>query len=168
MDQANVQSIDALKDFKAALIEFGEEARMALSEALSDVQRTAWWVQHDQPAHWQRELRKRTNKLNECKTDLSRAELQKVSTVIEKKKVAAAQRGVEEAEDKLRRIKHWSLILEKELMMFRGQCNALSGIVDGELPNTVARMERMIEALYKYVSLQAPNTDANSTPAASE
>src|SRR5436190_15826701 len=107
-DLAQVHSIDALKDFRAALIEFGEDARLALGEAHSDVQRTIWWVQHDQPTHWHSELRKRNNRLNEARTDLSRAQLQQGSTVIEKKKVLACQRAVEEAEEKIRRVKHWA------------------------------------------------------------
>ena len=159
-DSAQVLSIDALKDFRAALIEFGEEAKLSLGEAQSDVQRTIWWIQHDQPANWQRELKKRSNKLNELKTDLSRAQLQGGSTVIERKKVAAAQRGVEEAEEKLRKIKQWSINIDKELMMFKGQCNSLASVLDGDLPNVVARMERMIEKLHDYVSLKAPTFDA--------
>jgi hypothetical protein len=159
---ANVHSIDALKEFRAALIEFSEDTRLGLSEALNDVQRTVWWVTHDQPAHWQRELRKRTNRLNECKTDLARVQMQNVSTVLEKKKLLAAQQAVDEAEDKLRRAKHWSTALERELMMFKGQCNALAGTIDGELPSVVARMDRMIEALFKYVALQAPTSESRS------
>jgi hypothetical protein len=159
MQQASVLSIDALKDFRAALIEFGEDAKLALGEAQSDVQRTIWWVQHDQPAHWQRELRHRNNRLNEAKTDLARVQLQQASTVAEKKKVVACQRAVEEAEEKLRRIKQWSLTLDKELMLFRGQCNSLAGVLDGELPNVIARMERMIDTLHQYVALKAPTFD---------
>ena len=92
-DQASVLSIDALKDFRAALIEFGEEAKLSLGEAQSDVQRTIWWIQHDQPANWQRELKKRSNKLNELKTDLSRAQLQGGSTVIERKRTLSDGRA---------------------------------------------------------------------------
>lgn len=162
-DQASVLSIDVLKDFRAALIEFGEDAKLGLSEANSDVQRTIWWVKHDQPAHWQRELKKRSNKLNELKTDLSRVQMQGGSTVIERKKVLAAQRAVEEAEEKLRRIKQWSINLDKELMIFKGQCNSLAGVLDGELPNVVARMERMIDKLHQYVALKAPSFEAVTT-----
>ena|SRR5436190_7760600 len=162
-DSAQVLSIDALKDFRAALIEFGEDAKLAIGEAQSDVQRTVWWIQHDQPANWQRELKKRNHKLNELKTDLSRVQMQGGSTVIERKKVAAAQHAVEEAEEKLRKIKQWSINIDKELMMFKGQCNSLGGVLDGELPNIVARMERMIEKLHDYVSLKAPTFDAIAT-----
>jgi len=159
-DKASVLSIDALKEFRAALIEFGEETKLGLGEAQSDVQRTTWWVKHDQPANWQRELKKRSNKLNELKTDLSRVQMQGGSTVIERKKVMQAQAAVEEAEEKLRRIKQWSINLEKEMMIFKGQCNSLAGVIDGELPKVIARMERMIDKLHEYVSLKAPTVDA--------
>ena len=41
---ARVTSIEALRQFKAALADFAEHAGLALSEAQSDVQRTIAWL----------------------------------------------------------------------------------------------------------------------------
>jgi hypothetical protein len=155
---ARVTSIDALRDFRAALLEFSETGRSALGEAQSDVQRTVWWVQHEIKEHWQRELKQRSNKLAEARTDLSRAQMQKKSDVMERKAVQLAVRRVEESEEKLRQIKKWNTEFERQQLLFRGQCSQLSGTLDGELPKIVAWMERMIERLQQYVALQAPLT----------
>lgn len=164
MSSAKVISIDALREFRAALIDFADTGRGALGEAISDVQRTAWWIEHDMRDHWQRELKSRQNKLSEAKTDLARAQMQQKSDVIERKAVLAATRRVEEAEDKLRAIKRWVVAMEREKMLFRGQCAQMSGSIDGELPKTIAWMERMIDSLQQYVSLQAPQTAPPAEP----
>ncbi len=72
---ADVRSIDALKDARAALAEFRESAGVSLSEAQSDIQRTIWWLQNDRRTFWQHELRRREEKVNQARTDLYRAKL---------------------------------------------------------------------------------------------
>jgi hypothetical protein len=164
MSSARVTSIDALREFRAALVEFCETGRSALGEAVSDVQRTSWWIEHDMREHWRRELKARQNKLAEAKTDLARAQLQQKSDVIERKAVVAATRRVEEAEEKLRAIKRWVVAMEREKMLFRGQCAQMSASLDGELPKTIAWMERMIDSLQQYVALQAPHAALLAEP----
>ena len=163
---ARVTSINALRDFKAALIEFIEEANVALSEAQSDVQRSIWWVQQDRMAHWQREIKKRAEKVAQAKSELFKAQLAsndvRTSAVLERKALAQAQRRLEEAEEKLRRVKKWAHALDREFMLFKAQCQQVSGAVAGDLPNAVARLERMIDSLQKYVTLAAPSSGSES------
>ena len=99
-----------------------------------------------------------SNKLAEARTDLARAQMQKKSDVMERKAVQRAVQMVEEAEEKLRQIKKWSTEIERQQMIFRGQCSQLSTSIDGELPKVNAWMERMIDSLQQYVALQAPLT----------
>jgi hypothetical protein len=160
---AKVISIEIIRDFRAALASFAEDARMALSEAGADVQRTLWWVQHDQLAHWQREIKKRNDKVQQAKSDLYKAQLasrdERPSCVIERKALAKAQAALDEATDKLAKVKRWALTLEKEMMLFRGQCQQLAHALDGDVPNALARLERMTDALQAYLSLSAPTPD---------
>ena len=73
--EADVRSIEALRDAKAALVEFREVARLALSEATSDVQRTLAWLQSDRRTYWQAQVRRRTELVAQAKSDLYRAQL---------------------------------------------------------------------------------------------
>lgn len=161
---ARVTSLDALREFKAALGEFAEQAGLALSEATSDVQRTIWWLQNTQVAHWQREIKKRGEKVAQAKADLNRVQIQsndaRPSAVIERKALAAAQRRFDEAEEKLRRVRKWHMVLERELMLFRAGCAQIAGAVAGDLPMAIGRMDKMISSLEAYVALAAPTDDA--------
>ena len=50
---AHVDSIDALKTFRVALIKFAEEANAALATAEAEMQRTVGWLERDQLSFWQ-------------------------------------------------------------------------------------------------------------------
>ena len=65
---ARVSSIDVIRRFRATLCTFIEEASMALGEAQAEVQRTLWWLQHDQVRHWQRQIRRRSEKVAQAKS----------------------------------------------------------------------------------------------------
>ena len=157
---AKVTSLDALREFKASIAEFAELAGLALSEAQSDVQRTIWWLQHDQAAHWQREIKKRTEKLNQAKAELFKKQLEsndtRTSAVVERKNVTRAQNALDEADEKLKRVKKWHQILEREQLLFRAGCGQVSGAVAGDLPVALGRMDKMISSLEAYISIPAP------------
>jgi len=174
---ANVSAIEAIREFKAGLCEFSEQAGAALHEAQADVQRVLSWLQHDQPSHWQRELRKRSEKMAQAKSELYRAELasreERPSCVVERRNFEKAKALVEEAEQKLARAKFWSRTLEREMTLYKGHAQQLARTVEGEVPVVLAKMDRMVESLEAYVSMSAPpsarhaaNATSSSSPAA--
>ncbi len=159
-DSAKVSSLDAIRDFKVAVVGFAEEATVALSEATSDAQRGVWYITNECKSHWQRELKKRTEKLNQAKAELFKKQMEtndtRTSAVVERKHVARCEAAVTQAEEKLRAIKRWTTELERQFMIFKAGVQGISNIVAGDLPNAAARMQRMILALEKYIQLQAP------------
>ena len=154
---ASVSSINALKDFKGALGTFATIIRTALGEAQSDLQRTTWWVQQDRLTHWQAQKRKRTAQLSQAKSELFRAQVaspdQRVPATLERKAVDEAQRRMDEAETKLANIKRWSRVLEREVILYKGHCQQLARAVDGEVPAALIRLDKMVDALEKYVRI---------------
>lgn len=159
---ARITSLDALREFKAAIADFAEQASLSLSEAQSDAQRTIWWIQNDRYAHWQREKKKRTDKLAQAKADLFRAQLAssdtRTSAVVERKNLAKAQHLLDESEEKLRCIKKWQHMLEREFMLFKAGCGQVASAVAGDLPSAITRMDKMISSLEAYVALAAPTS----------
>ncbi len=160
---ASVSSINALKDFKRALGTFATVIGTALGEAQSDLQRTTWWVQQDRLTHWQVQKRKRTTQLSQAKSELFRAQVaspdQRVPATLQRKAVDEAQQRLDEAETKLAHVKRWSRVLEREVILYKGHCQQLARAVEGEVPEALIRLDRMVDALEKYVRIQAPSTD---------
>ncbi|MHC4420882.1 MAG: hypothetical protein ACYS1E_09845 [Planctomycetota bacterium] len=160
---ARVTSIDALKDFKRVLAEFTVLATTSLSEAQAHVRRMTTWVEHEQPSYWKNERRKRAARLAEAKSELFRAQVeaadQHVSATIERRAVERAEAAVEEAETKLANTKRWKRLLEREAILYRGECQRLARALEAECPQALSRLDKMIDALERYVKLPAPTID---------
>ncbi len=56
---AHIQSPEVIKSFRASFIKFTEEGRRAVEDIQRDVSRVKQWLEHEQSAHWKRELRRR-------------------------------------------------------------------------------------------------------------
>ena len=69
-DQARVASIDALEDFRTALVRYQSRATQALDDVGSDVKQMREWLTFDRRLHWQAELKRRTRKLEQAEAEL--------------------------------------------------------------------------------------------------
>jgi len=159
---ADVKSINALKDAKAALVEFREVVTGALVEANAEVQRTLWWVQHDRAGHWRREVRRRTEQLSQAKSELYRAKLAAMdphaSCIEQKKMVEKAERRLEEAQEKIRLTQKWARVMDREMLLFRGQCQGVARAVEAELPRGEAKLEQLLDRLHEYMRVLRPDS----------
>src|SRR5690349_21961147 len=113
---AHVDSVDALKSFRVALIKFAEEANAALASAEAEMQRTIGWLERDQLSFWQMQIRKRQEILSRAQEALRMKKLfpdasGRVPTPIEEEKaVRRAKAALEEAEQKLANTKKYGRI----------------------------------------------------------
>jgi len=157
---ADVKSIDALKAVKTALVEFREVISLSLSESSAEVQRTLWWLQNDALMYWKQQVKKRSEKVNQARSEVYRAKLTALdsthSALEQKKLLERAERGLQEAEEKVRLVQKWARILDREMMLFKAACQPLARAVEGEIPRGEARLEHLADSLQKYVSLTAP------------
>ena len=159
---AHVDSIDALKSFRVALIKFAEEANVALATAESELQRTIGWLERDQLSFWQMQIRKRQELLGRAQEALRMKKLfpdasGRFPTPIEEEKaVRRAKAILEEAEQKLANTKRWGRTLQREAMNYKGGVARLSTWVGSEVPVAISRLDRMVSNLEAYVALRAP------------
>src|SRR5665213_719021 len=169
---ARVESIDAIRLFRASLLTFAEKANVALGEAESEVQRVMSWLENEQTQHWTSELRKRQEAVAKAKESLRFKQVfksqtgAKQSTVDEEKALAIAERRLAEAQQKMVNTKRWMRQLQKEAHVYRGTVQRLSTTVQVDLPTAAGKMDRMIQSLESYVALNAPTTDFGSEGAA--
>jgi len=77
---ARVDSIDAIRFFRAALVKFQESANSALTDAESEMHQAHTWLENEQRQHWQREIRKCHELLMRAKEALRMKKLFKDST----------------------------------------------------------------------------------------
>ena len=74
-ESVNVKSLDALQEFRSALIHFIDKAKRATSTAESEVYSVQAWVSNTQMMYWRNEMRKSEEKLSQAKSELYRASI---------------------------------------------------------------------------------------------
>ena len=174
MSEARVESIDALKSFKTALLKFAEGANVALGDAESEVIRTMNWLETEQTSYWQMQHRKMTEVVGRCKEAVRMKRLFKdasgrpQSAVEEEKALKIALRKLEEAEFKINVVRKTLKKLEKEFPLYRGSVQRFATDVVVEIPTATALLESMVLSLESYASLGAPVEVTSSAPVTSD
>lgn len=159
---ANVQSIDAVRDFRAALNTFSHEASEALDSFASEVNRSIDWLLNGAPAAWQNEYRKAELKLNQARIDLQNcrarhlADGSQPACLEEKKLLERARQRMAYVEEKLVVVRQLGQMADREATEYKGRANQLASILDGELPRALALLDRVLSILESYVGMNHP------------
>lgn len=173
-ERARVLSTEALKEAKAALAEFAEAVSIALSAVDSDVNKMTSWLQNDRPAHWQRQVRLRHERVEKAKAEIAKKQLtaapEPASVVFERKALKRRQDELEAAKGRLAAVKRWAPVWEKQAQLYKGACRQLTEALARDIPAATLRIERMLDSLEEYHRLSAPRgeEDGSSPPAARE
>jgi hypothetical protein len=174
MPEARVESIDALKSLKKAMITFAEGANVALADAESEVVKTINWLENEQTTYWNLQHRKRTELVGRCREAVRMKRLYKDSSgrpqsaIEEEKALKSAMRKLEEAEFKIVAIKKAIKRLEKEFPLYRGSVQRFATDVVVEIPTAVGLLENMTQTLESYTSLGVPVEVTSSAVVTSE
>jgi hypothetical protein len=161
MSQANVRSVDAIKDFKVALVTFSEEARTALSGVDMEIRHVRNWLERDQLAYWKAQIKRCNEMVQQARTDLHRRQISQSnseakSDAEQKEALRLAQRKLREAEEMVERIKRWVPILDHAIAEYHSQSQPLGDRLAGGLVSSLALLDRMVIALEEYNAIQAP------------
>lgn len=168
---ANVQSLTAISDFRAALCTFMVESRQALAALEMEARRAVDYITHDQAQLWSSEVRRGREQVQQCKLDIHNTRTFKrigdyiPSCIDEKKALAKAERRLHVAEHKVEAVRHWGRVAEQAFREFQARLAQFVSILDGELPKATARMERMLASLDRYLAVQAPSVALDAADA---
>lgn len=168
-EHAKVSSIDALEAFRADLIRYVEKARAALEGAEGEVRRMRTWLDVDRTGYWKREFKQRVKQLEEAEAEYYNARITRPteSHAFHKMAVAKAKRRVEEAEEKLRVLKHWRQSFDNRVTPLLRQLDPMSHLVCRELPKGIHALGESIKALQDYAE-KVPAPKPSAPPVADE
>ncbi|HEX7860099.1 MAG TPA: hypothetical protein VF773_07235 [Verrucomicrobiae bacterium] len=160
-DRAEVSSIDAISDFRTALLVYISKVRPLLDDSADEVFRMREWLRTTQWVHWENQLRHRTRELEDAQQALFSAEMAKLrpATHAEVVAVQKARRALAHVEEKLRTLKQVASMFEKEAVPRLKQIESLRSVVGNDLMEGVHFLERIVGSLDKYV-----NTPATAGP----
>ena len=156
-----VHSLESLEKFRAALIEFGKDAKDTLCAAEMQIQRTFDWLE-EKSKYWTHEIKKRREELTRAKIELdSRKSMDRDGRgpghSSQEKQFRKAQARLKEAEQKLANCKHWKPLLEHAVHEYFGPARQLNGVIDTDLAQSAILLKQKVAALEQYLALQAPS-----------
>ena len=154
---ARVLDITAIERFKAGLAEFGDTVKIGLYEADNEIERAMIWLERDRIPHWRRQMQVRNEEVATAKSALFRKQMQgndkdgRPSVVDEKIALERAKRRLKNADERHRACRSWRNRLGQEFAIFKGHVQGLAAVVEREVPETIALMDRMLVNLEAYI-----------------
>jgi len=158
---AHVDSFEVVRDFRAAVATFADEARDALAIYDLELRRTLDWLLTYQPQAWQQEMRKAEEAVRVAKIELGRCRSQRLpgggepSCMEEKKILERAKRRQQFAEEKLIVTRKWGQNFTRDATQYTSQASQLGDLLDADLPRALALLDRVLLSLEAYVGLES-------------
>lgn len=163
--KAQVTSISAIRDFKAALQTYQEALSDCLDSLGIEVRRGLSWIESDRMSYWPVQVRQSSDALTEAKNSLERKRLtlsgnDRPSCTEEKKAVEVAKNRLRYCEERLANSKYWLRIISHDAEEFQGLIAKVSHLTESDIPRAIAKLEQLATALDKYTQIQ---TNTRST-----
>ena len=163
---ANVQSVNAIKDVRLALINFQERATSAMGDLRQKIDRTVSWLELDRPNYWRDQERRAYDQLASTRTSLETCRLRTVAgrrsdCIEEKKAYERAKIRMEYVREKQQAVRKWMVQAEREANEYRARTSTFQRTLEHDVPMMIAQLNRMIDAIESYSEI-TPSIMASS------
>jgi DNA repair exonuclease SbcCD ATPase subunit len=170
---ANVLSVQALADLKAALKRFGSDVREPLNTVAQEIRHTLDWLAERQ-AYWHAEVRRRQEivararaALSACQSSGSYDPKTGRSSVpdcsAQQRTLLQAQTYLREAEAQLQNVQQWLRQVQQVIADYQRQAQRLTALLDNDLPKSEAFLERKLVDLERYRTDSSISTSGSRT-----
>lgn len=156
MAEAHVTSVDAIEGFRTSLIAYLSKARPVLEDACDEMLRLREWIERDRRLHWEKELKRRRKVFEAAEQALFGARLGtfRDTTGGEQAAVMRARRAVNEAEEKLRAIKKWSLDFDNRVQPLVKELENLRTLFANDVPRAILTLSQIVKTLDAYAGVR--------------
>ena len=160
-ERAHVTSVEALEAFRTTLLLYVSKARPTIEEVSADVLRTRLWLENDQRMHWEQQVRRRGKALEQAEQALSSARMSNLreASTSEHMAVQKAKRALEEAESKLKMLKHWDREFEGRAQPLVKQLEKLHSVLATDMLQAAAYLMEAINTLAAYAEMAPPTEE---------
>ena len=160
--QADVRSIDALKDFRAVLALYAEEAQGALGAVKMEARRTLHWLQHDRKLYWSEQIKRRREWVATARAEVARRRLAKTPehtpAFSEQKEILRqAEAALREAEMKVAFIKKWEPALQLAVLELYASIRRIGDLSGTDVARASQLLGRLVDALEAYIREAPPS-----------
>ena len=166
---ADVRSIDALRDWYAALQGYGEMLAEALAGVEMELRRAREWIE-EQRQRWQQAVRDCEEEVTRAKAELSQRKLPRwdgrdPDCTVQEKNLRRAKARLDHAEEQVEKCRYWMNKMPQVVdEVYNGKARRLSNFLEEDLAKGLAVLSRRLAALEAYAGLR---TDYAPGPAGS-
>lgn len=169
-DEADVRSIDAIRDWHAALADYGDTLREALAGIELELHRAQDWLS-EQLSRWQRAIRDYEDDVVRAKAELSQRKFpnwdgREPDCTVQEKNLRVARARLEHAQDQVVKCRQWLSRLPKLIdETYTGSGRRLANFLEINLPRALVDLTRRIGALESYAGERPDYAPAPSASA---
>ena len=172
---ADVRSIDALREWHAALATYAAGLADALAGVDMEIRRAHDWL-GEQMSRWQRAARECEEEVVQAKAELSARKFpgwddRNPDTTVQEKNLRKAKAKKEHAEDQVELVRRWMAKLPKLVdEAYTGPSRRLGNLLEADVPKALAALERQVGSLDSYAGLRpdfAPGPSLTTPPPSS-
>ena len=169
---ADVRSIDALRDWHAALSVYGAGLSDALAGVEMEIRRAHDWL-GEQLSRWQKAVRDCEEDVVQARAELSARRFpgwdgREPDCTVQEKALRQARAKKEHAEDQVVLVRKWMMRLPKLVdEAYTGPSRRLGSFLEAELPKALVALDRQVGALDSYAGLRpdfAPGPSMTAPP----
>ncbi len=169
---ARVTSVDALRDFREVLFKFCERVRDGLCATQMDSRRIVDRLLYELPSFWKQQVHERQEDVAQAQAEwhrvkLMRAQDYKVDEVGPRKALERAKAQLEEAEEKIEKVRHWGRVAQRAVEEYEGRARGLADLVEGNPPPSVVFLDRVVASLDAYLKVAPPVGESDKPVGAS-
>src|SRR5207302_4703870 len=141
-----------------------------LEDVSADGLRTKLWLENEQRMHWESQVRRRAQALEQAEQALSSARMSNLreATNTEHMAVRKAKHALEEAEAKLKILKYWTREFDSRVEPLVRQLEKLHTFLAHDMVQANAYLVQAINTLAAYAEVAPPSAMATSAQPASE
>lgn len=165
-DRARITSLEALDEFRAALVVYLDKSVRALDEINDEVKRTRVWLEQEQATHWKHELHKRQKVLEIKQQELFSAQIGGLTDApaVHRLAVRRAKEAVEAAEFKSRNVQRWTREFDQAVGPPARHVEQLRHLLKVDMGKALQSLNESMKTLARYAEMQVPGTSAPRTP----
>lgn len=158
---ADVRSIEEVRDLYAQICKFRKDAEDGLAAVDLTVRRALDYLVEKQQ-FWQRAIRTCEDEVFQAKQELKQRQYpgfdgRVPDCTVQEDNLKRAQGRLRHAHEKLDLVRRWMSKLPKSVSeTYESPARHLAATLEGQLPRSLAILERRIEALEAYIALMAP------------
>ena len=159
---ADVKSLESVYEFRAAVLNFQEEARLCLQALESQILKFLSWLERDRPRFWKRQIELSYRAHGEARVSYHRCRMRKMgdfkpTCFEERKAMEAAKQALEFAQKQIPVVKLWIANTCHEANEYKGRSSQLHQFVERDLPELLSILGHSIQQLEAYANVAAPN-----------